>query len=115
MLEVLIDVALGVVGTSAPEVLGRFASVWRVESRYMGCFLMLSITISSLYSWKCFQHVAQGYSSLDLAHPACLRKRQTETGKGDCYRVVMAWEKVSSLKTISYGSNQPAAGNSRQT
>jgi hypothetical protein len=29
--EVLIDVALGVVGSSAPEVLGRFISVWHVE------------------------------------------------------------------------------------
>ncbi|KAJ8596642.1 hypothetical protein M405DRAFT_805023 [Rhizopogon salebrosus TDB-379] len=31
MPEVLIDVALGVVGTGAPEVLGRFVSVWRVD------------------------------------------------------------------------------------
>ncbi|KAJ8596643.1 hypothetical protein M405DRAFT_805028 [Rhizopogon salebrosus TDB-379] len=29
--EVLIDVALGVVGTDAPEVLGKFVSVWRVD------------------------------------------------------------------------------------
>jgi hypothetical protein len=46
--------------------------VWRVEGRYMRCFLMLSITINSLYYWKCFHHVAQDYSILDLAHPACL-------------------------------------------
>jgi hypothetical protein len=31
MPEVLIGVALGVVGTGAPEVLGRFVSVWRVD------------------------------------------------------------------------------------
>jgi hypothetical protein len=51
--EILIDVALGVVSTTiAPEVLDRFASVWRVEGRYMRCFLMLSITINSLYYWN---------------------------------------------------------------
>jgi hypothetical protein len=49
-----------------------------------------------------------------LIWPTCVPvKRQTETGKGDCYRVVMAWERVSRLKTIPYGSNQPAAGNSK--
>jgi hypothetical protein len=34
----------------------------------MRYFLMLSITINSLYYWRCFHHVAQGYSSLALAH-----------------------------------------------
>jgi hypothetical protein len=37
----------------------------------MRYFLMLSITINSLYYWKCFHHVAQG-SSLDLA--TCVQK-----------------------------------------
>jgi hypothetical protein len=37
---------------------------------------MLSIIINSLYYLKCLHHVAQGYSSLDLAHlRACEKGR----------------------------------------